>query len=250
MHLDLGDMRAIERLFDIYKPDVVIHLAAITDPDRCEEDRARALRVNFEATEKLARLSVATGAQLIFASTDLVFDGARGDYTETDEAQPLGTYGMSKLRAEHVVLRTCPRAFVFRSSLIYGFGSPTGSTFLTSVIENLEAGKPVKLFTDQIRNPILIDDLTEAVIRAIGLDLAGLFHVAGPEAVSRLDFGRLVCREFGFDQGLLRPIAMEDFGYTARRPLNSTLSTAKFTAATGFTPMGVAEGLRKLADFR
>jgi len=250
LRLDLSDKDALGDLCRQNKPDVIFHCAAMTNPDECEQDSRRAIRVNLEATQEIARIAEDMGSRLVFTSTDLVFDGSKGDYREQDAARPLSIYGTSKLRAEEAVLGTGPDSLVVRSSLMYGMGSETSGTFLTGLIEALAAGRPMRLFTDQRRNPILVDDFARALVAAVEADLRGLYHVAGDEAVSRLEFGRQVCRAFGFDETLLDPISMEGFDYVAARPLDSTLNTEKFTSVTGFKPAGIAEALVALAGER
>ncbi|MFH1311763.1 MAG: SDR family oxidoreductase [Candidatus Eisenbacteria bacterium] len=246
--IDLRDQWAVKEHLEHHRPDVIVHLAAITQPDRCEENPQLAFRVNFEATSEIARVAEAIGARLVCASSDLIFDGAKGDYTEEDVPRPLSIYGMSKLRAEEAALELSSGALVVRSSLIYGFGSPVSKTFLSRVLEKLAQGEKMQLFTDQMRNPVLIDDLAEAVIIAIEKDLSGIYHIGGPEAVNRHEFGRKVCRIFGYDESLLVPISMRDFSYDAKRPLDSTLNTEKYTGATGFVPRPMDAGLKEAKE--
>ena len=242
---DFCEVGAAGRVIDQYRPEVTIHLAAITDPDRCERNPQLAFRVNFEAATELALACKQAGSKVVFMSTDLVFDGAKGDYTEEDIPRPLSIYGMSKLRAEGAIMQECGDALVIRASLLYGIGSPVSKTFLTRILEKLDRGDKMELFTDQRRNPILVDDLARAIIVAIERDLSGLYHIGGSEFLSRYDFGRKVCDVYGRDQDLLVPIRMQDFSYDARRPLDSTLNIDKFVRVAGFVPSKVSEGLIK-----
>jgi dTDP-4-dehydrorhamnose reductase len=250
VRLDLRDKIEPGRIMERYRPDAIVHLAAITDPDRCEQDPGLAERVNLEATSELAGAAAEQGCTVLFASTDLVFDGSRGDYSEDDAAHPLSTYGETKLRAEQAVLESCCDNFVFRSSLVYGEGSPSSQTFLSKVLDRLDRGEPMQLFTDQSRNPILANDLARAVIAAIEGGISGLYHVGGCDVVTRYEFGQLVCRSFGHREDLLVPVRMQDFAYTARRPLNSTLDITRFGRATGFVPLPLTEALAALARRR
>lgn len=246
LNLDLSDTASIRKVLHRTPPDVIVHLAALTNPDVCEDDRTLAFRVNCEATLEIARISKEMQCRMVFTSTDLVFDGSAGHYSEEDRPNPLSVYGASKLRAEEAVLGQCENGVVLRSSLIYGLGSPTSKTFLSSVTERLSQGRPIKLFTDQRRSPILAEDLARAILRAVECDLAGLYHVGGSENLTRFEFGQKVCAALGYDEALLVPIRMRDFAYKARRPLDSTLRSDKFRAATGFRPRDVSEGLGRL----
>jgi dTDP-4-dehydrorhamnose reductase len=250
VRVDLRDQGTISQVVDRSRPDIIIHLAAVTDPDACEQDPEVASRINFEATSEIADAARKCGCKLVFASTDLVFDGARGDYTEDDSPHPLSRYGMTKLRAEQAVSGTCKHGFTFRSSLIYGRRSPSRPNFLSRVLGRLAKGERIQLFTDQRRNPIFVDDLARAVIEAIGHDVAGLYHLGGADVVTRYQFGKLVCQAFGYDEDLLVPIRMRDFTYAAERPLDSTLDITRFTEITGFVPTRLAEALEDIAAGR
>lgn len=250
VELDLGDRSSIRAMLQSARPDIIIHAAAISDPDQCENDAERAFRVNFEATHEIALMAAELGARLVYVSTDLVFDGKKGDYREEDPPCPLSIYGMSKLRGEEAVLEACPGALVLRSTLIYGFGSPASKTFLGRMLENLSDGRRIQLFTDQMRNPILVDDLAEGIFRAIEASLSGLYHLGGGEAASRYEFGRRACRAFGFGEELLVPVTMDDVVFPAKRPLDATLNISKFKSSTGFIPCDPAAGLARAAERR
>jgi dTDP-4-dehydrorhamnose reductase len=243
--LDLAEPDGIDDLLTGLRPRLIIHAAAMTDPDACERDPAAARAVNLDATTHIAGCAAERGARLIFISTDLVFDGSGGGYAEGDPARPLSFYGRTKLEAESAALGV-PGAAVIRTSLIYGWGSPASGTFFSGLHARLSAGERVRLFTDQMRNPVLVDDLAMALELAVEHDLEGLYHAGGPEAVSRYDFGVRMCEVFGLDMDLMQPILMREFEYVAGRPLDSTLDISRFRSATGFRPLGVSEGLRSL----
>ena len=248
LRLDLRDSKAIVKTIEGVLPDVIVHLAALTHPDECERTPEAAFRINRDASREIASVANRIDAKVVFASTDLVFDGRKGNYTEEDAAEPLSVYGRSKLEAEEEVLRACPEAFVFRTSLIYGFGSPVSRTFLTSLIEKLERGEPMKVFVDQKRSPILVDDLARAIVLALEKGLTGRYHIAGSEVLTRHEFARQVCEAFGFDETLLVPIKMAEFDYFAERPLDSSLDGTHFSYASGFRPTRTVSALGKLAE--
>ena len=244
--LDLTETDSVTQVLGIYRPGTIFHLAAVTDPDRCEREPDLARAVNLEATQELARRAADSNAKFVFASTDLVFDGRKGDYSEADQAIPLSVYGKTKLEAERFVLETCPGAAVIRGSLFYGMAGPGRRTFLSSVLDSLSRGSAMRLFTDQKRNPVLLEDLAGAMIEVADLDLAGLYHVAGAEVMTRYEFGKKVCAVFGFDEDLLIPISMADFDYDAPRPLDSTLNITKIRDAIGFEPTAMGRALERI----
>lgn len=245
---DLRQVGSIGGLIGKLRPNTVIHLAAITDPDDCQRDPQLAYLVNRDASCEIAKASARIGARLIFASTDLVFDGSKGDYTEHDAPNPLSVYARSKVEAEKAVLSICKHAFVFRSSLIYGLGNPMRKTFFKVMLENLSQGKSVKVFRDQWRNPILVDDLAQAILTAIKREISGLYHIGGRERVSRFEFAAAVCQQFGYQKSLLVPISMDDTNLLAPRPRDSTLDCSLFMKTTGFAPRSLGEGLSYIAS--
>lgn len=167
------DVRALERLPDA---DVVVNCAYRQDtPDMWE--------VNRDGAANVARAAAASGARLIHVSTDVVFDGARGHYTEDDEPHPVTDYGRSKAEAELAVVREHPRPAVVRTSLLYGGAAPGK--------HELAARDPGKaFFTDERRNPAHVADVAAAILELATLDLGGPLHVAGADAVSRCEFAR------------------------------------------------------------
>ena len=246
--VDLCDERPMTAVFESFKPDLTVHLAAITDPDRCERNPQLAFKVNYEATMDIARRSKKVGARLVFVSTDLVFDGSKGNYREDETPRPLSIYGMSKLRAEEAALAEGGNVVVLRSSLMYGLGSPARPTFLARVVEALSHGQEMRLFTDQKRNPILVDDVARALIIAVERDVRGLYHIGGSQVLSRYEFGQEVCKVYGYEERLLVPMKMQEFPYDARRPLDPTLNIQRFTNMTGFMPSLVPNGLKIIKD--
>lgn len=245
---DLRRVGSISDFVSKLSPNIIVHLAAITDPDDCERNPQLAYLVNRDASCEIAKASARIGARLIFASTDLVFDGSKGDYTEQDAPNPLSVYARSKVEAEEAVLSICKHALVFRSSLIYGLGNPIKKTFFKVMLENLSQSKPVRVFTDQWRNPILVDDLARAILAAIKQEISGLYHIGGRERVSRFEFAAAVCEQLGYQKSLLIPISMDDSNLLAPRPRNSTLDCSLFMKTTGFTPRSLEEGLNYVAS--
>src|SRR5262249_19499919 len=135
------------------RPDIVIHTAALTKVDECHHDPERARQVNTLGTATLAELAADAGARLVYASTDLVFDGAKGDYSEADEAKPLSIYGQTKLEAEHAVL-AFTRHLVVRVSWLFGPSLNSGRNFFVQLLEDLPARRPTRLFQDEWRTPL------------------------------------------------------------------------------------------------
>jgi dTDP-4-dehydrorhamnose reductase len=189
---DLLDFATIEREFKKDRPQLVIHCAAMTSVADAQKNPQLARRVNVEATRFLAAL--AAEIQFVFFSTDLVFDGRKGNYTETDQTNPLHVYGETKVAAEEIVLKN-PRHLVVRTSLNGGV-SRAGHAFNEQLRRSLRsAGQRMKLFTDEFRCPIPAVETARAVWELAQKNGAGIFHVAGAEKMSRFQIGQLLaCR--------------------------------------------------------
>lgn len=191
---DLLDFAAAEREFKKDSPSLIIHCAAISTVGEAQKNPALARRVNVEATTFLAEL--AAEIPFVFFSTDLVFDGRKGTYIETDAANPLHIYGETKLAAENVVLKN-PRHLVIRTS-INGGVSPAGDRAFNEQLRHTlaAAGSGMTLFTDEFRNPIPAIETARAVWDLVEKNCAGLYHVAGAEKLSRWQIGQLLVKRW------------------------------------------------------
>jgi dTDP-4-dehydrorhamnose reductase len=188
--LDVRDAGAMRAAVDAASPDVVVHTAYRMDD----------ASVNVDGTRAVGAAATAAGARLVHLSSDLVFAGrsARA-LTELDAPEPVTDYGASKLEAE----RVCPPgALVVRTSLLYGGEQP--STHELMAIEAADGQRDMAFFTDEVRCPIAVGDLAAAIIELAGIEIAGPVHVAGADALTRLDFARLVVARHGRDPDALR----------------------------------------------
>lgn len=243
--LDLASARGTVALVRRVTPDVIIHAAAMIDIDRCEREREQASRVNEEATRVVAELAAELGARLIYFSTDMVFDGRKGMYTEEDEAGPINYYGETKLAGERWAIEKCPGALVLRLALMYGRGNEAHGSFIGWMLKSLERGEPLGLFTDQYRTPLFVGDVCSAVKRILyRTELSGLYHLAGPERVNRYEFGERLAEEFSFQEHLFRPVRMEDVKSLLPRPKDLSMNNGKAERDLGVKFMRVREGLR------
>lgn len=197
-------------LIDKISPDVLIHTAGLTRPDHCEKDWHDAYLSNVRASTALANAVNAKGGRLVFLSTDLVFDGDRGGYREDDRATPLNNYGWTNLMAEAHVGRSAFRNTVLRCALTYGWGPEGRHGFNGWMLNALQAGEKLQLFSDEYRTPLYVGDLIEVIRKTCLKSYPGLFHVAGRERISRYDFGVRFAKVFGFDPGLITAVSVED----------------------------------------
>jgi dTDP-4-dehydrorhamnose reductase len=183
--VELADGDTIASAFVEARPTAVIHAAALASVVECHRDPERAEQVNVRASGVLAELAGRAGARLVFTSTDLVFDGARGGYREEDAAAPLSIYGRSKRAAEQVV-QSMPGTAVARLSLLYGPTVVGRPSFFDEQLLALRQRRPVRLFADEWRTPLTCAAAASALLRLVESDFGGLVHIGGPVRVSVL----------------------------------------------------------------
>lgn len=245
---DLTDERSRERLLETVKPDAVLHAAAATDADWCEDHSGEARRINTAAAESLARWSAEQGARFVFVSTDLVFDGIKGRYSEADPPKPLGVYGSSKAEAERAVLEADPSSCVVRLALMYGWGDAEHICFTDWILGNVGRGEPVSLFTDQFRSPLYAGSAAEALWELIHNDVAGILHWGGPERCDRYSFGLEMAEAFGFDPSLLEPAELAAHPFRSPRPPDCSLDISRARALLKTPPVSIGRGLERMLE--
>jgi dTDP-4-dehydrorhamnose reductase len=241
--VDLLTEGRIERLLEETHPDWVIHCAALANLEACESEPALAAQINTEVPRKLAVHVARGGARLLYISTDAVFDGQRGDYSETDLPNPLSVYARTKLDGERAVMEADPHAIVARVNL-FGW-SLTGKRSLAEwFFNNLSAGNPVMGFTDVYFCPLLANHLAQILLEMLARELSGLFHVVSSQCSTKYEFGVALARQFGLNEGLISPASVEQSGLKAARSPNLTLRNTKLTQALQRTIPDLSTGLK------
>lgn len=187
---DVRDRAAVLALFRHHRPDAVVHTAYVQADDEVTADGAA----------HVAQAAAQAGARLVLVSSDVVFGGSDEPYDESAVPDPVSSYGRAKVAAERATLATAPDSVVARTSLILGDGTSQHEQLIAS----LAAGAPGALFEDERRCPVHVADLAAALVELAGNDVRGVLHVAGADALSRLELGRLVALRDGLDAGRLR----------------------------------------------
>lgn len=245
--LDVTSPKNVKEVLKTVKPEVVVHAAAKADVDFCERNHDVSFGVNVCGSENLAEQAESIGARFIYLSTDLVFDGKKGNYSEEDNPEPTCFYGTTKLEAEKRVLEVSDNLSILRLSLMYGSKGHSSTGFVYRLLEYLKAGQPFGLFTDQYRTPLYLDDVAEALRRIIlDSNFRGLYHLGGPERVSRWEFGQVLAEVFGFSRELLSPIKMEDLPAMMARPRDCSLNSSRLCERLNLPRLSVKEGLLQL----
>ncbi|MCU0772252.1 MAG: SDR family oxidoreductase [Verrucomicrobia bacterium] len=237
--LDLTDFRAVRARFERDSPELVIHCAAISNTDQCERQPARARQVNVEATAFLADLFAER--RLVFFSTDLVFDGQKGHYTEADLPAPLGVYARTKVEAEAKVLAH-PGHLVLRTS-INGGVSTSGNRGFNEVLELAwKAGRTTPLFVDEFRCPIAASVTARATWELALSEARGVYHLAGAQRLSRYQIGEILARRHPELNPKIQAVSLENFTRQRRAP-DCSLDCGKAQQRLSFRLPGLAEWL-------
>lgn len=239
--LDLRDAAGTRRAIAASRADWALHAAAMTDVDGCERDPAAAHAINAVGTQAVAQGAADCGARLVAVSTDYVFDGSRGNYSEADVPHPRNAYGASKLEGERLGAAAVPGAVIARTSVVFG---PHKKNFVAWLRGELAAGRPVRIVRDQRVSPTLSYDLAEQVLALMEAQATGVYHTAGATSLSRLEMAYAVADHFGLRRDLITPITSDQLSWVAKRPLDATLNTAKVSRVK--PPLTFAAALRRL----
>lgn len=244
---DIRDEDALSRLWEAARPEYVVHTAALASVDECERDPDRARAENADAVGTIARLCRRHGSRLVHVSTDAVFDGSSGPYTEDDPVGPLNVYARTKWEGEDICLREAPDALVARVNF-FGW-SATGTRSLAEFFYNAVAeGRPVNGFTDVQFSPLYSRDLGDLLWAAAQRrDVVGVRHVAARDALSKHEFGREVARTFGFNTDLVRPCTAAETHSVVRSP-RLILDASRIAGELGRPLPTVRDGLRRLHE--
>lgn len=224
--LDMTDGDAVARFLDEMEPDVVWIPAAATDVDRCEADPDWGYAVNVLGPRQVARAAETRGLKVVFFSTDYVFDGTRGPYSEEDPPHPLMAYGRQKLEAEAWLLDHCTRLLVVRTAWIYS-EEANPRNFVYRVLTALAAGGTVPAAVDQVNTPTYAPDMVRRALDLLERGHWGVVHLAGRDRMSRYALTRSIARLAGYDPGAVRPVRMADLNLPAPRPLNGGLVSVR-----------------------
>ncbi len=238
---------AVERLIDQVQPDWVIHCAAQANVDACEADPALAEQLNSLLPEKLAQYVARGGARLLHVSTDAVFDGARGQYTESDEPNPLSVYARTKLEGERRVAAQDPSALIARVNL-FGWSLGGQRSLAEFFFNHLSAGKRVMGFTDVYFCPLLVNDIARVFLEMLERGLQGLYHVVSNECLTKYAFGVRLAQAFNLDPSLIQPTSVQEAGLKAARSPRLTLRTEKLSAALGHPAPDTTSGIRRFYE--
>lgn len=224
--VDLGDFDLLRDTLAGVSPRYVLHLGAMSGVGECCSRPDESRRINAEATGVLAEASSACGAHMLYVSTDMVFDGDNAPYAESDEADPLSHYGQSKLMGERAA-SGFDNVLTLRVPLMVGMPATGRETTFSKQIAALRAGEPVRLFTDEYRTPVWLEDAAGAIIELARRRAKGVMHLPGPERLSRYDIIARCAQLLGIERANLVPISRNDIDAAEPRPADLSLRSER-----------------------
>jgi dTDP-4-dehydrorhamnose reductase len=242
--VDLTDFRDLRDALDRVRPAAIVHTAAASQPNFCQEHPAETRRINTDATINLAGLCADRGIPLAFTSTDLVFDGRRTGYREEDPVSPVSIYAEQKVDAERGVLERHPAAAVCRMPLMFGVPGPHAQSFIQPFIRAMREGKELRLFVDEYRTPVNGATASAGLLLALE-KVHGLIHLGGRERVSRHEFGVLIAEVLELRNARISECRQKDVPMPAPRPSDVSLDSSR-AYALGYDPKPLRDQLEEI----
>lgn len=242
--LDLRNASEMARLVREVKPDVILNAAAISGHETSANDPEQAYAVNVVAAGAIAEAAADVGARMIHISTDAIFNGETGGYSEDDEPSPFSYYGETKLAGEEAVRRAVDNHLIVRTNF-FGWSETARKSVLEFFVNSLRAGTNVRGYPDFIVTSIYIQALLEAIAGLGERGTTGTVHIASSDALSKYEYGMLVAHQFGLDPTLIARLGPDPGAHTASRSRDLSLDTSQTAALLGAPLQTQAEGIRQ-----
>lgn len=247
--LDITDQEEVNAVFDQFKPEIVIHTAAMTNVDTCETDQEGCDLLNVDAVAFIIQACEKHNSYLCHLSTDFIFDGAAGPYTEEGIANPISYYGESKLKAEQLLFDSTIRWSIARTVLVYGIvPDMSRSNIVLWVKKSLEEGKTIQVVTDQFRTPTLAEDLAIGCWLLAKDEVEGIFNISGSDFLTPYEMAVMTADYYGLDKSLLQKADSSTFQQTAKRPARTGFVLDKAKKVLGYAPRTFQEGIALMAQ--
>ncbi len=245
--MDVADEASVQGVFDKYKPQVVIHTAAMTNVDQCEDEREACWQLNVHAVEYLIASCAKHNCFLLHLSTDFIFDGADGPYDEDAVANPVSYYGESKLASEELLIKSNIQWAIARTVLVYGIAHDMSrSNIILWVKKSLEEGKEINVVNDQWRTPTLAEDLAVGCYLIATKKAEGIFNISGKDFLSPYDMAVKTANYFKLDKSNLNETDGSKFSQKAKRPPKTGFIIDKARKVLGYEPHSFEEGIALL----
>ena len=249
IQLNLTNKKELEGILKKVKPKIILLPAALTNVDYCEKEKEECWMKNVTAPLNLIKLIKNSHTKLVYYSTDYLFDGKNGPYSEDDSPNPLNIYGKSKLETEINIQQNLTDFLIIRTTVVYGW-EHLGKNFVYSLINAVKNGQSKKVPRDQLGTPTYVKNLAEATLELIKLDKQGVYNVVGPQLLDRYSFSLIVAEVFNLDKSLIIPVNTSELNQIALRPLNAGLKNNKLLKSVKMEMLAPREGLQDMKQNR
>ncbi|MFZ5947612.1 MAG: dTDP-4-dehydrorhamnose reductase [Stygiobacter sp.] len=246
--LDITQKHEVKNIITKFFPDFIINAAAYTNVDKAETERELCWKINVNGVDNIAFYSWTIDSHLIHISSDYIFDGKNGPYTEIDLPNPISYYGRTKLASENSIKASGTRFTIIRSNVLYGPSKYGRPDFVKWVYNSLKNSQKIKIVTDQINNPTYIDDLVNGISNVIKNKKEGIYNIGGKELLSRFEFTKIIAKMFNLNTELIIPILTEELNQPAKRPLKSGLINLKAETELNYKPKSIIETLELMKN--
>jgi len=247
INLDLTQHKQISEVLGEINPDVIVHLAALTDVDKCQENFELSYEINTKSSQIISEFAEKNNIFLIYVSTDYVFDGQHGLRKESDLPNPQTIYGKTKLEAENIIKKSKNPWCIVRTSTPFGLHDKKKS-FLVWVTESLLSGKKIQIVDDQFTSPVYIPHFSEMVQEIIAKKITGLFHLSGNTRISRYQLAFLLAQKLELDTKLIVPVKIEDMNWKSPRPSDCSLDLTKISSLLENKPKEIHETINSFVS--
>ena len=247
--LDITNRADVLATIERFKPDAVVHTAAMTNVDQCETEQEACWKLNVDAVEYLIEACENTGAYLLHLSTDFIFDGEDGPYDEEGKPNPISYYGESKLAAEELLFKSSISYGIARTVLVYGIAHDMSrNNIILWVKKSLEDKKEIKVVDDQLRSPTLAEDLAMGCYLMAKQKAEGVFNISGKDVLTPYQMAIKTADFFNLDVSTMTKADASTFTQTANRPPRTGLIIEKARTQLGYEPRSFDEGIAIVAE--
>jgi dTDP-4-dehydrorhamnose reductase len=243
--MDFTDPFSIHDVFETYKPDVVVHAGAMSQPDACELNQADAYMVNVEGTVHLLTNAEEQKCFFVYLSTDFVFDGKEGMYAEDDKTGPVNYYGRTKLEAEEAVKEYPYQWAIVRTVLVYGRSWSGRHNIVTLIKSKLEKGEEYNVVDDQFRTPTYVEDLSRGITTIVQKKATGVFHLSGKDVLTPYQLAIRTADHLSLSATRINRVTASSFSQPAKRPQRTGFKIEKARRELGYEPVSIDEGLKR-----
>ena len=245
--IDINDLENLKERIENVQPEYLVNAIAMTNVDACEDNQEECKKVNTDLVKELSEICKTINSHLIHISTDFIFDGKKGDYTEVDIPQPVNYYGWSKLWAEEAIINSGVSYSILRTILVYGkVNQMKRDNIVLWLVKSLKEKNPIYLVNDQWRMPTYIGSLADACILSMEKKARGIYNISGKDQLSIYEMGVKIADYFGLDSSLISSIPTAQLMQNAKRPVKTGFNLSKAKNDLGFQPLTLEEGLTLL----